>query len=611
MDIKEYDKYKDIPEKYRWDLEDILQGKSLDYWMDKYKSLFEKRILIKDSKYESLEKFLADFKLQEDITVILFKITNYISNNINTNVVDAKFQALNQKFSALTADLNTRLGSEDNRIFTHSQKVKEWLKDPRMQQYKHYLESVLDTLEHKLNDEVENYIISTAQGTPSPAEVFSVLTNSELVYESVINSKNKKLKLTPTNRAQLLKSNDPKVRKGAYENYFKAFLKHKGTLSTTLYQQFKNLSVEAKVRNFNSAIESLTYSDRVPESVLLKLYKEVSSRKKVFIKYTNARKKFYKAKFNAKMQKWDYNRELVSVKSKFSVEEAKELVKKALKPFGPEYMEQIEKAMSQKWIDFMSAKGKRSGAYSIGGTYGIDKKYILMNFNGELRSVETLAHELGHSMHSYFSDTRQDLVNSLYPIFLAEIASIFNELMLFDYLLKTSDNDKLKFTILNQMIEGFLGTVNRQIEWSNYEYDLFKAIENNEPANSWDAISNIYFKNMNKYALKVKTKKDDLDLTPAIYVPHFYYHFYVYKYAVGQLSAIYFFAQYKKYGTEALENYVNNFLSAGSIDFPLNILKNNGIDLESDKFYNDGYEYVEKLVNQYVELGNKIFKFKK
>lgn len=611
MEIKEYDKYKDIPEKYRWDLEAILEGKSLDYWIEAYKKLFEQRILNKDSKYETLEKFIADLKLEEEVTAILFKISNYISNNINTNVVDAKFQALNQKFTTLNAELNARLGSEENRIFTHSQKVKEWLKDSRMQKYKHYVEKTLDTLEHKLSDEVENYIITSAQGTPSPSDVFSVLTNSELIYEPVVNAKNKKIKLTPTNRAQLLKSNDSKVRKGAFQNYLKAFLKHKGTLSTTLYQQFKKLSVEAKIRNFNSTVEFLTYSDRVPESVLLKLYEEVSKRKKIFIKYTNARKKFYKAKYNQKMQKWDYNRDLVSVKSKFSVEEAKELVKKALKPFGSEYMQQIEKAMTQKWIDFMSAKGKRSGAYSIGGTYGIDKKYILMNFNGELRSVETLAHELGHSMHSYFSDTKQDLVNSLYPIFLAEIASIFNELMLFDYLLKTSNNDKLKFVILNQMIEGFLGTVNRQIEWSNYEYDLFKAIENNKPANSWDAISDIYFKNMNKYALKSKNKKVDLDVTPAIYVPHFYYHFYVYKYAVGQLSAIYFFAQYKKDGTAALQKYIDNFLSAGSVDYPLNILKNNGIDLESNKFYEDGYDYVEKLITQYIELGNKIFKFKK
>ncbi|MEE3928600.1 oligoendopeptidase F [Mycoplasmopsis ciconiae] len=609
-EIKQYEKYNDIPKKYRWDLEDILKGDTYENWINKAINLFEIRIQNKDSKYESIESYLDDIKVDEELTLIIFKLSNYLSNNLNTNVVDAKWKKLNSDFENLFTRLNSQLGSETNRIYKNRDKLKIWKEDERLKSYKLSIEDVLDSFNHKLSDEIEDFIIKDSEGTPKPEEVFGVITNSELEYKDIVTSNNKKIKLTPVNRSKLLKNDDEKVRKQAYFNYIEAYLKHKESLSLILYQQFKQISVEAKIRKYLSSVDMLTHPDYVPETVLLKLYEKVSQSKDIFKKYRKYHKMFYQAKFKSKMQKWDVARDLVKVKSSYSVEEAKEIVRQALKPFGEEYMSQINKALDENWVDFMSAKAKRSGAYSIGQSYGLDKKYILMNFNGQLRSVETLAHELGHSMHSYYSDTRQDLQNSQYPIFLAEIASIYNELMLYDYLLSTSDNDKLKFSILEQMISGFLGTVNRQVEWSNYEYDLYKAIDNNAVSSSWEGISDIYYNNMKKYQLSYSKTKKDTEVFGAIYVPHFYYHFYVYKYAIGQLSANYFFSQYKQFGKEALDNYINNFLSAGNSKHPLDILKNVGIDLESDEFYTEGYKYVINLIEQYIQLGKKIFKLK-
>lgn len=609
INIKQYEKYSDIPSKYKWNLEDILKGKSLEELISEYKTLYEKRIETKEEKYDSLDKYLLDIEISEKLTLLSFKINNYLSNNLNTNVVDSKWLSEGKKWELLKSNLVQKFGSEINRFYKHIDKMRLWKEDNRLKNYKLGIQDLINSFDHKLSDEVEEYIVQTQIGNPDPHEIFGILTDSELDYGYVTSSKGKKIKLTRANRSKLLKSDDKAIRKGAYYNFINSYLKHKSSLSSTLYQHFNSLVIEAKIRKYSSTVEMLTYDDKVDEKTITNIYLEILKHKKIVAQYRKFFKIFYQKKFKEKCEKWDSSRELVDVKSEYTVEEAKELVRTSLKPFGKEYLDQINKALDENWIDFMIAKSKRSGAYSIGGSFGLNKKYILMNFNGQLGSVETLAHELGHSMHSYYSDTRQPLPLSQYPIFLAEIASIFNELMLFDYLLQTSNNDKLKFKILDLTINGFLGTVWRQIEWSNYEYDLYKAIEKNEPVNNWEAISELYYKNSKKYSLSSKTKKyKEEDVFGSIYVPHFYYGFYVYKYAIGQLCAIYFFNEYKQKGQKALENYVNNFLSAGCSDHPLEILKKVGIDLNDTNYYRKGFEYLDVLIKQWIALGKKIFK---
>ncbi|SJZ50593.1 oligoendopeptidase F [Mycoplasmopsis verecunda] len=612
MVAKQYKKYSDVPKQYRWDLEDILQGKTLEEWIEQYKNVFKKRIANKDTKYTSIEAYLSDLKDSETQTLISYKIDNYLSNNHNINIIDPNFKKLLQDYEFLNQQLEEEFGSELNRFYAHIEQMKQWNDDPRLSLYKRGIEDLIEQYSHKLSDEVEEYIIKTALGEPDPHNIFSIITNSELDYGFINITDKKKVKLNPTNRVQFAKSKNKEVRKQAYINFWDAYYKHRQSLSETLYQHFKSITVEAKIRKYDSAVVMLTASDKVSDEILNTLFKQVSNRASIFNKFSKAYKKFYKAKYGEKMQKWDTTRDLASVKSEYSVEEAKEIVTNAMKPFGDEYNTEVHKAFNEHWIDYMPVNNKRSGAYSIGGTYGIDKKYILMNFDGRLDSIETLAHELGHSMHSYFSSKYQPLVNSQYPIFLAEIASIFNELMLFDYLLKTSDNDNLKFKILTNMITGFSGTVLTQVEWANYEYDLYKEIASGNASGSYETISEIYFKNSLKYKIdkKKQYKYKEKDNLKSIYVPHYYYGFYVYKYAIGQLVANYFFAKYKKEGVSALESYINNFLKAGCSNYPIEILKNVGVDLNSEDFYSLGFKYVQDLIDEWIKLGNKIFKTK-
>nr|WP_307926985.1 M3 family metallopeptidase [Mycoplasmopsis bovis] len=358
-----------------------------------------------------------------------------------------------------------------------------------------------------------------------------------------------------------------------------------------LIQTFKNISVNAKVRKYKDSINMLTYEDKVNDEILLKLFSNIASLKNDIAKYWKHYKKYYEAHFNEKFRPlYDANRDIFKVKNKYSVEEAKDIVYNALLPFGSEYSDTIKQAYKEKWVDFMSVKNKLSGAYSIGNSYGIDKKFILMNFDGELNSVETLAHELGHSMHSYFSDKNNDITNASYPIFLAEIASIFNELMLYDYLIEKSSSKIEKFTIYGHIISGFFGTTVTQAKWANYEYELYKKVDLNEVAPNYEEVSKIYYETLKKYYKKPRKYKKEEQIA-AVTIPHFYMGFYVYKYAIGQLVANHFYTQYKMYGKEFLNKYINNFLSAGNRDYPLNTLKNMGIDLTSDQFYKSGFAH--------------------
>ncbi|WP_029608438.1 M3 family oligoendopeptidase [Mycoplasma simbae] len=608
--MKQYKNINEVDKKYLFDLDCLLEGKSIDELFVEYENKSQYLIDNKDAKYETIENYLNYLEYMREYGILSNRISNYISNSSNRELTNSTFSELNNRWEVLNQKISEQLGSELVRFFKHIDKMKQWINDERLASHRKNLQALIDDYEHKLDDNVEEYIVQQALANPSYESVFNLITDAELDYGYPTDSKGKKHKLSPAVRIKFMKSDDAQLRKNTAILYNKAHLKHKSSLANLLFQHFNTLAIEAKTRKYTSTVQMLTYSDRVNDELLQSLFSKVSNLKHTIKKRSDWFKKFYFAKFKEKCNpKYDSYRELVKVKSTYTVDEAKELVFKALEPFGNEYSQIVRKALDENWIDFMTIDNKMSGAYSIDSTYGLDKKYILMNFDGDLGSVETLAHELGHSMHSYFSDKNNEIHNASYPIFLAEIASIFNELMLYDHLLKTSNNDLFKFKIIDSMIDGFIGTVYRQVVWANYEYDLYKAVENGQVGPSYDAIAKIYYDSTAKYQTKLP-KFDKNKQISAVTVPHYYYGFYMYKYAIGQLVANFFFASYKLKGKEFLDSYINNFLSAGDRDWPLNTLKSVGVDLTDDNFYKVGFSYFEDLVNQYIQLGKKIFKIK-
>ncbi len=606
--MKQYKKYSDVPKKYKFDLESLLDGKTIDDLLEQLFKYLKEEIKIKDSKYDNSKTYLKYLKDQEKVTILFNKISNYISNHLAVNVVDDKFNKLSEELNFKLFNYQKELGSETNRIFKNEKKLREWMNLKEFANFKKDIEFTLEQKKHKFDDKIEEFIKRVSRADVDAHEIFSIITNSEMDYGFAIDSKNKKTKITPANRSQLMLNKDEKVRKTTQENWIKAYLNHKNSLASLLYQHIKNISTWSLERKYNSSIESLIDSDKVDTKLLKLLYEQVKSHTNIFTKYKQFHKKFFEIKFNKKYKPWDSFLPLVKIKENYTIEETQDIVLKAMKPMGKEYENILKQMFSQNWVDYCIVDNKRSGAYSIGGTYGIDKKFILMNHDGKLESVSTLAHEAGHSLHSYFSDNNQPYNLSQYPIFLAEIASIFNELMLNDYLMKNTKDKKLQFYLLSESINDFDATVRRQTMWSEYEFELYNRIDKGEPLSTFDALKTIY-KNVVKqyYSSKTKFSKDQ-DLYASIMVPHFYYDFYVYKYAIGYLVANYFFQQYKQNGTKALENYINNFLKQGGSKWPIELLKDAGVNLYDPKFYEDAFKILEDKINKYIKLGKQIFK---
>lgn len=606
--LKKYNSYSDVEEKYKWDIEDILGNKTYQQLEDEYFDLYSKIIEIKDSKYNSLDQYVEYIEFSKKFLILGNRISNYLDNKLNINIVDPTINKTISLFETKSQEYAKKLGSEANRIFQHKDKIKTWINDDRLIEVKKDLEATLQELDHKLSDDVENYLNDTASGSPVPEDIFSIISDSEVDFGNVL-IKNKKIKITEGNRIALLKNKDEQVRKDVYFNYLNGYLKNKQSLARLLYQHIKEISVNALYRKYNSSLESILLQDHVDKKLLNIIYDAVQKHMYIFKKYNNAKKQFFKAKFNKKLEKWDYFLDLVNVKSSYTIEEAQKILLDVISIMPYEYPEVVKKAIDERWIDYINVPSKRSGAYSIGGAAGMKKIYILMNFDGTLESVNTLCHEMGHSMHSYFSNKCQSPLRSSYPIFLAEIASIFNELLLNDYLISKSKNIQQQFYLLDSSINDFIGTVLRQTMWSNFEFDLYNAIDENKPLNTYEEIEKLYVENEKKYSTTSKSiKLGDPRNVYSVMVPHFYYYFYVYKYALGYIVANVFFQKYKQEGQEALKNYINKFLSAGDIDWPANILKDAGVDIYNEDIYNLAFEVLNQKVDKYIKLGKKIFK---
>ncbi|WP_203277001.1 oligoendopeptidase F [Metamycoplasma hominis] len=606
--LKKYNSYSDVEEKYKWDIEDILGNKTYQQLEDEYFDLYSKIIEVKDSKYNSLDQYVEYIELSKKFLILGNKISNYLDNKLNINIVDPTINKTISLFETKSQEYAKKLGSEANRIFQHKDKIKTWINDDRLIEVKKDLEATLQELDHKLSDDVENYLNDTASGSPVPEDIFSIISDSEVDFGNVL-IKNKKIKITEGNRIALLKNKDEQVRKDVYFNYLNGYLKNKQSLARLLYQHIKEISVNALYRKYNSSLESILLQDHVDKKLLNIIYDAVQKHMYIFKKYNNAKKQFFKAKFNKKLEKWDYFLDLVNVKSSYTIEEAQKILLDVISIMPYEYPEVVKKAIDERWVDYVNVPSKRSGAYSIGGAAGMKKIYILMNFDGTLESVNTLCHEMGHSMHSYFSNKCQSPLRSSYPIFLAEIASIFNELLLNDYLINKSKNIQQQFYLLDSSINDFIGTVLRQTMWSNFEFDLYNAIDENKPLNTYEEIEKLYVENEKKYSTTSKSiKLGDPRNVYSVMVPHFYYYFYVYKYALGYIVANVFFQKYKQEGQEALKNYINKFLSAGDIDWPANILKDAGVDIYNEDIYNLAFEVLNQKVDKYIKLGKKIFK---
>ncbi|WP_426461463.1 M3 family metallopeptidase [Mycoplasma hafezii] len=599
MKVKQYERYIDVPKEYRFDLEAILEGKPLQWWIDKLTSIVNQRLALQKIKYDNIDNFIDDLLAKEQQTIVYYKIDAYLKNKLAVDLVNYELKAELESFQNLWKGMLEKFGSEDAEFELHKDKIAEFMKDKRLKFYLYQYKRQKLKNQHYLGREIEEYLLKTQLAQPNYLDLFKTLTTSELHFED-IKFANEKLPLNHNNKMHYFKSDDLKVRKQAYYNYWNGYLEHKETLTNFLKAHFKKKMIDAKTRNFKYPIECFTYLDGVTQPIIEKLFHKVKQNREIFNKFQEINEELYQTKFNQSRKVYDFNYEIINQKFDIDLETAQQICLAALEPLGEQYLKKVSEALYQNWIDYLPVKNKTLGGYSVLNSFQINKKYILMNFKNELRTTETLIHELGHSMHSYYASLNQDLFNSEYPILLAEVASIFNELLLYDYLFSNVKNMEQEFYLTNRLLNNFSSTILKQTEWANYEYNLYEAMWNNQ---KFDCFTE-YHKNHIEYTKEVEF--NEIDNVGAIYVPHYYYDFYMYKYALGQIIALYIFNEYKKYGPNYLQTYINEFLSKSGTDFPLNVLKNIGVDLLDDKLYDNAFNYINELQNKYTHLSNKI-----
>ncbi|MBC6004183.1 MAG: oligoendopeptidase F [Paeniclostridium sordellii] len=579
-----------IEDKFKWDIDNMYKTpesikediKKIDMFISELKSYKGK---LADSK-ENLYKVLSDSENASRILQNLYVYTHmkqHEDTRKNENQANAtKTEMLSTELAMATSYMVPEIIAMDEN------KLQEYLKDNKLSFYKKYIDEILREKPHTLTEKEEEILAAASDLSGVAENVYEMFSFADLKFPEIKGEDGENIRITHGNYSSLLKSKDDRVRKDAFEAVYSTYDEYKNTFASTLYGGIKSEIFYAKMRNYKSAIESSLFQDDISVDVYNNLIDAVDESLDALNKYIDIRKKYLKLE---KMHMYDLYVPITSnFDMKITYEQAQEIILKALKPLGEEYLSIVKRAFSERWIDVYENEGKQGGAYSW-GSYD-SSPYILMSYKDDLNSLFTLIHELGHSMHSYYSRTNQEYLYSSYKIFVAEVASTLNELLLVHYLLENSTSKDEKIYLLNYYLEQFRTTVYRQTMFAEFEKITHERVEAKEPLTAKE-FTDIYYKLNEKYYGKSCVVDEQIGLEWAR-IPHFYSNFYVYKYATGFSAASALSEKILNEGESAVEKYLN-FLKSGGSEYPLNQLRAAGVDMEKK-------ESIEKALGVFKEL---------
>lgn len=535
-----------------------------------------------------------------EISRKLDKLYVYASMKSDEDVSNNDNQELKNKvinlYDLATANMffvDTELLKED-----YAKIEKFYQDEPKLLEHEVNIKDTFRYKKHTLSDIEEKLLSNISKAFGNDEQTYGYLTDSDMTFGTIKNEDNKEVELTDTNYSIYIKSKDRRVRKEAFDALYNHYKQFKNTITSTFDGSIKQSVSIAKLRKYNSAFEASLFKDEISIDVYNTLVNTIHENLNIFHKYYDLKKKvlnldeFHLYDVYVEMVK-DYDK-------KYSFDEAKQIVINALSVLGNDYIETFKKAFDEKWIDIYPNKNKRGGAYS-GGSYDT-KPYILLNYQGTLNDVSTLAHEGGHSMHSYYTRTNQPIQYGDYPIFVAEVASTVNEILLAKYMLKNSTSKEKKLVILNQLLELFKGTIYRQVMFSEFEKYAYDLVENDDVITS-DKLCDKYYQ-LNKLYFGDNVVVDDLIRYEWEKVPHFYYNFYVYKYATGISAACKIVDGILNNDKDALDNYLN-MLKSGSRQNPLDTLKIAGVDMTDKEVYESAIKMFDETIEEFKTLIEK------
>ncbi len=596
MKYNTYEKRSDIPNNYKWDLSKMYSNSSdIDSDIETVKSLTPQILEYKGHILDSSNTLYEFMKLTEKQDRILEKLYVYSKMSFDVDTKDNKAKSLKMKIEKLSDELNEAYSFITPEFMESSfDKVLEFIKEnPKLEEYKFNLECIYRYKNHSLSKIEEDIFVKAINAFGNCSEAFNAIDNADIDL-GYITYNGKKTKLTSSNYSIMMKDKDRNVRIEAFNNMYNYYKGLKNTLSSLYVGEIKESRFVSNVKKYNSTLEESLYDDNIDISVYKNLISAIHDNMSVMYDYMNVRKKFLGLD---SMHMYDIYVDLVDKKDEnIEFEEGKKILFEALKPLGEKYLTDLKKAFDEHWIDIYPSDGKKSGAYSW-GCYD-SYPYVLLNYNDTIDSVSTMAHELGHSMHSYYSK-KQNYVDSSYPIFLDEIASTVNEVILNDYLYKNAKTKEEKIYYLTDFLDMVRTTIFRQTMFAEFEM-LMHDKEQNGVSLTEEEISNTYY-DLNKLYYGDNVVSDDLIRYEWSRIPHFYTPFYVYKYATGLASALSIASRIINGDTKTRDNYLE-FLSSGGSDYPLNILNKVGVDMTSKKPINDAIEMFKEKLDELKEL---------
>lgn len=567
----------EIPQEYKWDLERIYPEEGmLESDINKVRELLKVITGFRGRLHEG-ETLLRCLQTGDEMGIIIGRLYGYAHMHLDEDRRVSKYQSLNDRVRALAVEVGEHTSFVEPELIKMDPNVlKDLASREGFEPYKMFFQEIERSRQHVLSDSEERILAAMGEVAGAPSEIYSMLTNADIVFGTVTNSQGEEVEFSEGRAMSFLQSRDRRVRKDAYDTLYKTYGGLKNTLSQTLANNVKVNSVTARLRGYDSSLALSLFPDNIPVQVYDNLIDTVSDNLKYLHQYVAMKKQMLGLQ---EMHIWDLYVPLVEEYDKeIKYEEAVETVKKGLSKLGDQYVSDMSQGLARNWVDVYENQGKRSGAYSS-GSYDT-MPYILLNYDNKLTDLFTLAHELGHSMHSFYSNREQHFRNAGYSIFVAETASTFNETLLLNYLLEKAESMEERLYLLNYDLEGYRGTVFRQVMFAEFERIIHRKIDSGE-ALTPDVLCEEYYGLNQKYYGPELVLDDNIALEWSR-IPHFYYNFYVYKYAIG-FSAAKSLAKPVIEGDNAARERYLSFLKSGGSAYPLELLKLAGVDMSSRK----------------------------
>ena len=589
-----YESREEIDSKYKWDLSSMFPSdEAFEAGLEELKAYCPKLLAFKGKISTSSQALLEFLQLEDKMNLLLYKIINYAERKSDEDTRVAKYQA----YVANATSAYTQVGEAISWFAAEllaipAESVEKFYAEvPALEFYRRKLNKILNQREHTLSAEEEALLARAEELAVQPTNIFSMFDDADLTFADAVDSEGKTHKLTSGSFVPLLMDADRVLRESAFKQLYSRFGEFRNTSAAILTSQVKNLQFFSSSRKYASSLEAALAENEIPVEVYNNLIDAVHQNFPAFYKYVDLRKRVMGLD---ELHFWDVYTPLVDdVDMKFTYEEACDLIVKALAPMGEEYVNLVKKGLESRWVDVYETPGKRSGAYSAGGK-GMNP-VMLLNFQGGLDDVYTLIHEMGHSLHTYFSSHNQEITYSDYSIFVAEVASTCNEALLSHYLLEHETNPARHAYILNHFLEGFRGTIYRQCMFAEFERDISQMNADGVALNA-EVLSERYGKLCAEYFGPGIELDEEIKLEWSR-IPHFYYNFYVYQYCIGFSAAIALSQRILSEGEPAVKDYIG-YLSGGCSKTPIELLRGAGVDMATPDPVNAALKYFGELVDQ-------------